>query len=451
MDRLFYTAKAIFLGLLISQILATLQVYLSNTDLHRLLMTITEAGYLAIPNQKVMPTLRQFGPAFCGGWFFTLTLGAGLSVSAVACAWIWDRMLSRKRALLIPLVFMWLCTILAVNSQGLCPMESSYFLAIPPVVFISALKWMPKQREKKQWPNAIVHLIPLTVLAVVWTAHSDQRLFLNIRDYLLLSNPVGQNINDFYYRYTLYPAEVFKSLDQKTLKAAHVESIKDQAVAQKIKTVLINHDYLPVGTKEPVDLELTESKNNLILKHKGKTVLQSSLKEFLSRPGVVLRNFSRETDRHALFRQATILCLILGFPITLYVIAFALLRLLAGFFLSPTPSSVVAASLCLLLGLGLWVPVYIGGMRTAQEIDLSEAWDSESWQQRVAALKSAVEEELEIGNLKAYGHMLESPRIPERYWLAKALGFWMTLIPTWSVWPLMPWVNGEIGGLSKKS
>jgi len=59
MNRILYVAKAVLLGLLATQIIATLHVYLSNADLYRTVMTITEAG--------VMHTLKEFGPAFFGG------------------------------------------------------------------------------------------------------------------------------------------------------------------------------------------------------------------------------------------------------------------------------------------------------------------------------------------------------------------------------------------------
>ena len=245
---------------------------------------------------------------------------------------------------------------------------------------------------------------------------------MDVRDYLLLSNPIGKKINDFYYRYTLYPAEVFKSLDQKTLKACRLAPIKDKAVARRIENMLIRYDYLPVHADAPVEIEIVEAKNTLVFKHKGNTVLQTTFKEFLSRPGKVLRHFSAETDRHAFFRQATIFCLLIGFPLTLYVIVFALIRFVLSFFVSSTLSSVVAAAFCFSIGLALLVPLRIGTVRMVDAIDLSEALNSECRQHRVAALRTVVKQRLEIGNFQAYRRMLASPYVPERYWLAEALG-----------------------------
>ncbi len=423
MNRFPYTAKAILLGLTTTQILATLQVYLSNTALYRTITTIAEAGYLVVPNQRVAHSLLEFGPAFFGGCFFTLSLGAGMSIFSVACAWIWDRILGRNKAVLAPILLLWLATVVAVNTKGFCPVVTACFLVVPFVVFVSTLKGMPKQHDKRAWLNGLVPVLPIAMLTVIWwTACAGPFLFVDIRDYLLLSNPIGKGVDDFYYRYTLNPAEVFKPLEQKTIKSCCLASIEDKTVVRRMETVLINYDYLPVAANGPVDLEIIGSGNKLILKHQGKMVLETTLKEFFSRPKKVLGRFSMEIDKHALFRAITILCLVVGFPVTLYVFIFALLSFVSGFFVSPTRSSVIAAGLCFLIGLALLAPFRIGDSKTVNAMSLSEAMDSESWQQRVAALRSVVSKKLEINDFPVYRKMLASPYIPERYWLAKALG-----------------------------
>ncbi|MDY6952464.1 MAG: HEAT repeat domain-containing protein [Thermodesulfobacteriota bacterium] len=422
MNRCLYTARAVFVGLLLTQIIATLHVYLSNGALYRTVTAIADAGYLAIPNGRVVSSLNAFSPAFYGAWFFTLSIGAGLSVLGVSLAWIWDRLFGRHCALLAPLGLLWLGPVVAVNSQGLSPLVTSYFLFTPLVVFLSALKWMPEERKKRVWPKRLFHILPIVLLTFIWTAHADEFLFLDIRDYLLLSNPVGKKVDDFYYRYTLYPAEVFKSLDQRTLKTCRVASIKDRAVAHRIAKILIHDDYLPMSARAPIDLEIVGSPDALSFRQNGKTVLQTSHKEFFSQPQKMLAFFSAKTDRHGPFRQATILCLLLGFPITLYVMVFASIHFVFGFLLGPTRSSLVTGALCFLIGLALLAPLRIGRSKTAEATEISKALASEHWQQRVTALRRIVDEGMEIGDLPAYHRMMTSPHVPERYWLAKALG-----------------------------
>lgn len=421
-NRFFYAAMAIGLGLLIAQIIATLHVYLSNAELYRSATAITGAGYLAVPNQQVARTLKEFGPAFLGGLFFTLSLGAGLSTFSVACAWIWDRIFRRSKALLIPFILFWSAILLTVNSRGFCIMVTSYFFAIPVVVFLFTLKWMPEQSGKRVWLRESVHLLPVVILAIAWTTQIDRLMFLDIRDYLLLSNPVGQKINDFYYRYTLYPAEAFKPLDQKLLKTCRLAAIEDKAVAQHMEGQLLRYDYLPVGANAPVDLEIEQVNKMLSFKHKRDTVLQTTLKGFLARPEQVLRDFSAKIDKYPIFRQATIFSLLIGFPLALYVMLFAVVCFALRFFLGPTTSSVIASVLCLAIGLALFAPFRFGRVPIDDEMNLSEALDSESRQQRVAALRIVQKRGQEISNFQAYRKMLVGPYTLERYWLAKALG-----------------------------
>jgi len=422
MSRFFYVAKAMLLGLLTAQVIATLHVYLSNAELHRSVTAITGAGYLAVPNQQVAETLKEFGSAFFGGLFFTLSVGACLSIFSVACAWIWDRILGRRKVLIFPFILLWLAILFGVNSSGFCLMVASYFFAVPLAVFLGTLKWMPQQSGKRVWLKESVHLLPILILATIWTTQLDRLMFSDIRDYLLLSNPIGQKINDFYYRYTLYPAEAFKPLEQRLVKTCSLAEIQDRGVAQHVESQLLRYDYVPIDEDVPVDLEIVQADSMLSFKHKGNEVFQATSKEFLAMPGKVLWDFSEKVDKYPIFRQVTIFSITIGFPLTLYVILFAILRLALQFFVRPTAASVIASTICLLIGLASFAPFRFGRVPIDDAMDLSEALESESWQQRVAALRKVQNKGEEIGDFQAYRRLLVGPYTPERYWLAKALG-----------------------------
>ena len=194
-----YTARALLLGLLVAQFIAAIQVYLSNLDLYRSLAAIKAAGYLTIPNQHTMTSLQDFGPAFLGGLFFTLSVGAGLTCISLGAAWLWDRLFSRKRLILIVFLLLWLGSLVMLNHRGFSFGATCYFFAIPPVVFLATLRWMPPRPGKKVWVHRMVHIIPIAVLALLWTFQIDRHFFVDFRDFLLLSNPVGMKINNFYF------------------------------------------------------------------------------------------------------------------------------------------------------------------------------------------------------------------------------------------------------------
>lgn len=422
MKRWYYPALALLLGLFTAQLLATAQVFLSNIELYQTLLPIKDAGYFPIPNEQIMPRLQAWGPALFGGLFFTLSIGAGLSLLSLAAAWIWDRLVHRNRSFLILYLVLWAGSYVLVNYRGFSPMVSLYFLFIPTVVFTTSLRLIRLQANQAAWLDRMIHAVPLLLLAILWTSQMDRNLFLDLRDKLLLSNPIGTKINDFYYDYTLYPAEVFKSMDQKMLKACNLEAIRKKPVAGALEKTLLNHDYINVGRADRVDLKIEEVGNNLVFRNRGKIILRAALKDFLARPGNVLKEFSIKSDKHVFFRQFTFFSLLFGFPILLYIFLYTLLRLLAGLFFNSSPSSAIASILCFLAGSAFLVILSFGEGKTIEVKDLGEALNADSWQKRVQALKVIERKRTEIADFPGYQSLLKSPRIPERYWLVRALG-----------------------------
>jgi hypothetical protein len=422
MNRLLYPVRVLLLGLFTAQVLAFIQVYLSNVELYHSLMAIKDAGYLTIPNQRIMHNLREFGPAFSGGLFFTFSVGVGLTISSLAAAWTWDRLLARKKLFLIPFLMLLTGGLLAVNRRGLCPVVTSYFLFIPPLVFVATLRWMPPPSRQRVWLNRMVLFIPIFLLALLWTSEMGNHLFLDIRDNLLLSNPLGTRIVDFYYDYTLYPAEVFKSLDQKVLKTWNLENPQKSSMVRSLEMELLNQDYLHVGEDVAVDLKIVQEGNILALENKGRTVLRTRPEDFFSAPGTVLKEFSSKSDRHAFFRKFTFFSLLIGLPISLYIILYSLFRLVPYLFLDLNTSPVIPSILCFLIGITLLVYFHQGRERRIEVKDLARALESERWQKRVAALKTIQQKGIEIAYFRAYQGLRASPHIPERYWLARALG-----------------------------
>ncbi len=410
-----------FLGLIMAQIIATIHVYRSNLDLYATLETLTAAGYLTVPNQQIAEGLKTIGPALGGGLFFTLSLGAGLSIIAFLCAHIWNFPLRRNKLFLAALLLPWVASLAAINWRGFSLLPSSYFLLIPPLVFIGALKRLPREPVSGRWLIRIIGVSPLILLALLWGSEFDHQVFLKVRDHLLLTNPVGEKINNFYYRYTLYPAEAFKSSGQKTLKTSDLSGVQDKAVRRRLENILRRYDYLTVPGNNAVDLKIEPVDELLAFKNNGRIIMKISLKSFQADPWPVLKQFSGETDRHSFFRRAVFYSLLLGLPVMLYLVFFTLLRFAAGLFLSETSGAAVAAIICLAAGFALWAPLPQGDPVVTEEKDVLQALISEQWPERVAALRLITAKKLDIHNYPVYKKMLASPHVPERYQLAKAL------------------------------
>jgi len=420
-SKTYHPAGILFCGLLIAQILATIQVYLSNTDLYTTVSAVNAAGYLAVPNEKVMGSLQNFWPAFWGGLFFTCSIGAGICLGSMAAAWIWIRFFSRNKFVLFVFLSIWGGTLLIVNTQGLALFPTLYFLMITPVLFMLTAKGVTpadiQSTRRRRWIN----LIPIPILALLWFTQFDNETFLDLRDNLLLSNYFGKKFSNFYYSYTLYPAEAFKSLDQKLIRTCRLENIQNRSLKLKLISRLLANDYLPLTDPARVDLIIIQKADRLIFRHNGRRIFQVKVNQFLSDSKKPLQRYAEEIDRNGAFRQLTYLSLWFGFPVLIYFILHAVLFYLAVIFLDQKTAALTASIMCLLMG--LIVLVYFQSNRSSNiEIkNVSEALQSEKLSTRLAALKTIRQKKLEIAEFREYPLLLKSRHPQERYWFVRIM------------------------------
>jgi len=419
--RTWHPAAAILLGLLTAQIIGTLQVYLSNRALHETLTLIKDAGYLPVPNSLTMGSLLEFSPAAVGGLFFALSVGAGASLISFGAAWTWDRIFLRKAFPLLCLLVLWAGSIAVLNWNGMSALPSAYFCFIPAVVFPFTLRWMPPRTSALVDASVLMHLLVIALLGSLWGPLLRGDLFLDLRDTLLLSNAPGSQVSDFYYRYTLYPAEAFKSLNQKMLKTCSLESSETISATEPLKRALLRNDYLPIKEGGPVDIELTGSGRELAFERRGRPVLETTRNDFLSGPEKVLERVSFRTDRYSLFRPFTFYGLLIGFPVALYILLYSLVSWPLSLLLHPRVASATASMICFLAGLTLLIPPTLNTRARIDNSAPDRLLGSDLWQERVAALKWVGRQGLDLSETPSYQKHVSSPHIPERYWLAKAL------------------------------
>jgi Ca2+/Na+ antiporter len=416
-----YPFSALLLGLFLTQILATIQVYLSNASLHDGLLAIKNAGYLTIPNGPVMDGLKDIGPALAGGLFFTFSIGAGITFFTLAPAWIWNRIFYRNKYIFYIYLLLWLVCLLALNITGFKLFLTLTILLVPPAVFVVASKSMGYSSRQGRRSNDMIHILPVLVLALLLGWQIDDRMFTDFRDIYLLSNPIGARINSFYYKYTLYPAEVFKSLSQKMLKTAAIKSdANDKGIV--LESILLNYDYIPLKGDVNADLNIVVIEDDLNLENRGKAVMQISTQAFLADPDKVIRQFEKRSDTNSLLRQLTFISLLFGLPLAVYVIVHGMTIILAGFFFKSKGAFIIASMFCFVICIIMLFTFQFSRGRDVSAPNLPDALDSERWQARVSALKIIDGKGLEISQFKSYPAMLKSTHIAERYWLVKTLG-----------------------------
>ena len=76
------------------------------------------------------------------------------------------------------------------------------------------------------------------------------------------------------------------------LKTCRLNRLSPQADAQALKKALTAHDYLPVETDTPVDLDITQKGGHLLLQHHECEIVKTTAKDMLSRTKEILNQFS---------------------------------------------------------------------------------------------------------------------------------------------------------------
>ena len=407
-------------GLLTAQLIATCFVHDSDIRVLSLVRAAQSTGYLPVPAGPVIATLDGLAAAFWGGLFYTLSLGTGLTLLTWASLRLWQTLFRCNRSFLIFLAVLWAGSTAAVNLRGPVLFPSLFCLLVPAVTAYVCFRTRPQAREVRNlaWMAPVLALMALTAL---WATQMNADLFVAIRDNILLSNAAGRQVNDFYYRYTLYAAESFKSFRQKTLRSCNLESAGDKTTVRKLEILLAKHDVLSLPQIDRPDIRVIASDGKMQWVSATGRSMEVAAGELWAHPDQVLRSFSEATDRFAPLRRMTLVGLFIGFPILLFISVFGFLSLPARLAMGPTQASLTVSGSCLVIGILLFLPMLNAQPMkiTPQNIDTALAADQ--WPPRVAALRYIIRHKLEIADHPGYRSLLTSPLVMERYWLARAM------------------------------
>ncbi len=420
MKHHFYPAVVLLAGIVAAQILFSVLVYFSDISLYQNLLAFKNSGYLIVPNELVMPSLQSIKPAICGGLFFALTTGAGLTLITFLIVCVWRRY-SNHYGLLLGL-FIAATFFFTLKFNYKIPVTLACILTVGATIF-AALKFYPDSIERLYPLFRIfaANLFVIVLIGLIWRPVINKDVFISIRDNLLLSNPIGEKINNFYYKYTLYPAEMFKSLDQKLLKSCHI-NINDKNGYEQIKQRMIAHDYLPVDKKFVPNLTVDYENNTLIFQRRANTIYECSADEFQKVSPKILKLISEKTDHNKFLRKITFLSLIVASPLLCYIFLHAFF--MSGlFFVRSKIFRMAGASIaCLVIFALPAIPFYHPPAEAMDGAEIGKYLKSDNWQDRVDALKAISDQNLRIDRYIDPGVLVQSPMIAERYWLAKNLG-----------------------------
>jgi hypothetical protein len=424
MTRIVYPAFVLAAGLALSQFLFFILVLRSNLILHGKMLAMETAGYLVVPNALVIPSLTSIPAAFNGALFFTFTTGAGICLAAMAGAWIFRRLFMSRTIFGILLAAAWLISIATVNFDGLTLTGTVPLAVIPPFVFLFCISRMPARPRPQERLALAIQVLVIIVIVLAWFPKTDRAVFIDIRDNILLSNSVGKRINDFYYRFTLYPAKLMKTPSQKLMAPACTGNIKDEALRRRLETVLAANDFLPLETG-PCDLIIGVEEDLFVLSDNNKALLTAPQAAFFQDPGGILGGFSERVDATGPFRTMTFVSLFTALPLSLFLIVHAFFSGLLFLVPSLLLRHAAASLLCLLIGIGSVAPLYLSPDHPLTGADIRRGLSSDDWRQQRNALMTVLNEKIdpmEDPIRQQAVRLYSSPHVPVRYWYASALG-----------------------------
>ncbi|MGA1876102.1 MAG: HEAT repeat domain-containing protein [bacterium] len=387
----FFVLLATLTGILGGLFLGTWLVAESNGQLLAEQEIIARLGYIAVPGKSLFPEMRACSTCLAGGLFFALSLGCGYGCLCGFVLWISSFYQKRgyqyvRLGLLILLAAAPVADLL-LGKGGPDPAVLLFFLLVPLVLWCAAFRLLPPQsfhlRELCGYGILLVMFALFLGAVLLNTSLIDPESydpdFIEIRDRLLLPTKIGQKINEFYYRYTLYPARMIKPLHSRLQNVAALDSRNFPGnQLSNIQAVLRRCDWFPVVTDPrntlPAETTLTsDTASEEVLfywqrgwpKRKGKRgepVYRVSYQDFIRDPYRHLKNYSERIYSFELLRMSCGLSLFLVVPLALVLALFwCLLVLIRLFFrlsrISPngTREAVVFSAVMLFgFGLSIW-------------------------------------------------------------------------------------------------
>ena len=244
----FFLLICALLGTLLGQLLGTFLVAGSNRQLWLEQEAIARLGYIAVPGQFLASEMKAMSTYLAGGIFFALSIGLGYGFFCGFLVWIFS-LYKRKgywQVRLLPVIA--IAAFLAWQGKGSDPAVLLFLLVVPLVLYFLSFPLLSRAsiRQAQLGSYGFLFLI-FAILLVVTFKQLD---FIQIRDRLLLPTRVGSQIDEFYYRYTLYPARLVQPLRYRlqnvvTIDTNNAKGIPNDRLSeiQTIQTVLRRYDW----------------------------------------------------------------------------------------------------------------------------------------------------------------------------------------------------------------
>lgn len=269
---------------------------------------LIEAGRVALPGNGHLETLASWSPAFAGALFFALALGLGYGAVSYFYGYQW-RYVHRRywTGMAFPLAVL---PFMALYRNELDTHLVLVLAGVGGVIF--GLKAEGGEAfDKKGALAAGLAALLIAVGFLPWVT-AEEGAFKRLRDNVLLKSDALMSVNDFYYRWTLYPAEAIKPVDIRTQPGAAVdEKLRGEFCASAWKLGVV---CMPPNTPVYDFIVREEAETPTLIS--GKSRMRWDYKSMESN-AAAFKTFGDELDTSRTLRRSTAVSLNYLMPLAL--------------------------------------------------------------------------------------------------------------------------------------
>ncbi|MGA1839106.1 MAG: HEAT repeat domain-containing protein [bacterium] len=363
-----YILLSLFIGFISGEIMGWVLVADSNKTLLAEQQWMVENVYIAVPGINYDSEIKSWKTHFAGGLFFGLSIGLCYAFIWSLFFWIilnfkqdlW-RFLYKLLHEINPVIFLitWICFYsfifylipaffkLFYNLFTTGHWAFGLFLLIVPLVLYKLLlitKLYKNERINltKTIPYIAGFLGAIIMVSMLIATSLTGRDFIRIRDGLFGRIEWGRRISNFYYHYTLYPARVIKTFDQRLQRFLRIDSNDfSEEELKQLKRIFTWRDIF-IGEDAPSDTVIKKDKetgNMIIISKKHGFSIETSLENFFKDPKKIIVQYDIRTDSAAPLRRVVSLSLFNIWPLMGIFLIYLFLIIICGLLFKKSSST----------------------------------------------------------------------------------------------------------------
>jgi len=374
---LWFLFLCVLIGFIVGELMGGILVARSNRGLLTEQEWLEKAGYVAVPGTVLRPQITSWKTYAAGGLFFSLSVGLCYAFLWGVLFWVLAPWPKVRIFLVMVIVFIVLFLyILSSGFRGMWPF-GLFLIAVPFLIHHLCSRGRfhkcIRHRPAYAMPYVTGLLGTVAVVYMLLNPTLTGRDFIRLRDGVFGRSAFGRGVVDFYYRYTLYPARVIKTFDQKLQRVLRIdrEGFTEKEL-KRIEGILAWRDIF-IGEDAPSDARIRKNASTgtlCISSRNPRVLIEKDLHEFIKDPDTLLAEYNEDADRAFLLRRAVRWSLFQIWPaMGIFLVYTILVFLISLPFSNPAPTRDAIAAFLLFLLLLIGLRALVGPRRVERDTE----------------------------------------------------------------------------------